>query len=101
MEAMGPVFILAAIPLMLRWVPPNRFFGLRIAATLRNESVWYDANALCARHLFVLGVLLVALEFVVPVSMRIPTLSIIASVGLAAIIIADWRTANRWERERR
>jgi hypothetical protein len=47
-----------------------------------------------------LGVFLVILEFVLPLSMRIQTLRIIASAGVAAIIIADWRTANRWERER-
>jgi hypothetical protein len=101
MEAIGPVLILLSIPLMLRWVPPNRFFGLRIPSTLRNTSVWYDANASSARHLFVLGLVLVLLEFALPLSLRNQTLRVIASVGFAAIVIADWRTANRWERERR
>ena len=59
MEAIGPVLILFSLPLMFRWVPPNRFFGLRIPSTLRNRSIWYDANALTARHLFILGVVLV------------------------------------------
>jgi hypothetical protein len=102
MEAIGPVLILLSVPLLLRWVPRNRFYGLlRIPSTLRNESVWYDANALCARHLLLLGLILVFLEFVLPRSMRIETLRVIASVGFAAIMIADWRTANRWERQRR
>ena len=47
-----------------------------------------------------LGLLLVILEFVLPLSMRIPVLRVIASVGVLAIRVADWRTANRWERER-
>jgi hypothetical protein len=76
-EAIGPVLVLLSIPLMLRWIPPNRIYGFRIPATLRNRSVWYDANALCARHFTVLGLILVTL-----------------------IIVVDWRTANRWERER-
>jgi uncharacterized membrane protein YwaF len=59
-----------------------------------------DANALCARHLLLLGLLLVLLEFVLPRPIRNETLRVIASVGFAAIMIVDWRTANRWERQR-
>ena len=101
MEAIGPLLVLLSLPLMFRWVPPNRFFGLRIPSTLRNRSVWYDANALSARHLFSLGLFLVLLEFVLPRSIRIEALRVIASIGFASIIFFDWRTANRWERERR
>jgi hypothetical protein len=31
---------------------------------------------------------------------RTEALRVIASVGFAVIMIADWRTANRWERQR-
>jgi hypothetical protein len=99
-EAIGPVLVLMSIPLMLRWVPPNRVYGFRIRATLRNKSVWYDANALGGRHFFLLGLLLVGLEFAIPPSMRTQTLRLTAIAGLALIIVVDWRTANRWERER-
>lgn len=101
MEAIGIVLILSSIPLLLRWVPRNRVFGFRIAATLRDDAIWYDANALCARHMLVLGVLLVSLEFILPPPIRIPVLRVIATIGFVGIIIVDWRTANRWERERR
>ena len=100
MEAIGPALVLLSIPLMLRWVPPNRIYGFRIPATLRNKSVWYDANALCARHFFLLGLILVVLKFTLPPSMRTQTLRLTALAGLALIIVVDWRTANRWERER-
>jgi len=43
----------------------------------------------------------VRLEFVLPRSIRIGTLGAIASIGFATIIVADWRTANRWQRERK
>ena len=43
---------------------------------------------------------LVSLEFVLPVSMRTPILRVIATVGFFGIIIGNWRTANRWARER-
>jgi|SRR6267154_4823505 len=100
MEAIGPVLLVLSIPLMLRWVPPNRFYGFRVPATCSNRSVWYDANALNGRHLFLLGFLLVGLEFVLPLQIRNATLATIATVGLITIIAADWRTASRWRRER-
>ncbi len=100
MEAIGPILIVCSIPLVLRWVPPNRFFGLRIPSTLKDESVWYDANALSGRHMMLLGLVMVALEFVLPISAWIPVLRIVGTVGLVGIVAADWRTANRRARER-
>jgi uncharacterized membrane protein len=100
MEALGPVLIVVSIPLIFRWVPPNRFFGLRIPATLRNQSVWYEANARNGRHLFALGLVMVLLEFVLPATLRIAVLRTIGTVGFVTIIVMDWRTANRRWRER-
>lgn len=48
-------FVVLAIPLMRRRVPPNDWYGLRVAATFADESVWYDANAGSGRDLLVLG----------------------------------------------
>jgi hypothetical protein len=100
MEALGPVLLVISIPLMLRWIPRNYVYGFRVAATLADESVWYDANALIGRHMFLLGVLMVLLELALPVTMRNQFLATVAIVGVAAIVVADWRTANRWRRER-
>lgn len=100
MEALGPVLILVSIPLMLRWVPPNRIYGFRIAATLRNRSVWYDANARAGWHCFLAGVLMILLELTLPTSFRNPVLATVAVVSLVLVVVVNWRTANRWERER-
>ncbi len=99
MEAVGPVLIVISIPLILRWIPPNYVYGFRVAATLRNRSVWYDVNALAGRHFALLGLFLVLLEFTVPEPVMRQTLRLTALVGLAVIVVMDWRTANRWERE--
>jgi|SRR3954447_19680092 len=99
MEAIGPLLVLLSLPLMFRVIPPNRFFGLRVPSTLRNRSIWYDANARSARHLFVFGLFLISLEFLLPASIMIETLRVVAVIGFASIIIVDWRTANRWHRE--
>jgi uncharacterized membrane protein len=100
MEAIGPVLILVSIPLILRLVPRNSFYGLRIPPTCNSESVWYDANALCGRHLLTLGLAMVALEFVLPRSMRTAVLATIGWSGFFTILVVDWRIANRWYRER-
>ena len=100
MEALGPVLLLMSIPLLLRWVPRNYIYGFRIAATLRSDAVWYDANALFARHAAILGILMIALEFVLPLSVRNYVLGTVALVGLGVILVTDWRTANRCDRER-
>jgi hypothetical protein len=100
MEALGPVLVVMSIPLLLRWVPRNYVYGFRIAATLRSDAVWYDANALFARHAFRLGLLMIALELILPLSMRNFTLAAVAIIGLAVTVVKDWRTANRWDPER-
>jgi hypothetical protein len=99
MAALGPVLILLSIPLIFRWVPRNRFYGFRVPATLRHDAVWYAVNARSARHLLLLGALMVALEFVVPRELASGVLAPLAITGLVVITIIDWRYANRLARE--
>jgi hypothetical protein len=99
MEALGPVFILLSIPLLFRWIPRNRLYGFRVAATLRSDTVWYDVNARSARHLLLIGCVMVGLEFVLPKSYRKGVLSTIAVAGLAAMTFVNWRWANRLARQ--
>jgi hypothetical protein len=100
MEAIGPVLLLMSIPFMLRWIPRNYVFGFRVASTLANDSVWYDANARFGRHMFVLGLFMVALEFMLPIAIRNQVLATVATLGVPILLVANWRTANRWRRER-
>jgi hypothetical protein len=100
MEALGPVLLVLSIPFMLRWIPRNHVFGFRVAATLANDSVWYDANAQFGRHTFLLGLFMVALEFVLPIAIKNQVLATVAMVALPILIVGNWRTANRWRRER-
>ncbi len=44
-SCLGLAMALSGIPLMLRKVPPNRLYGFRVPATLKDEQVWYEANA--------------------------------------------------------
>ena len=58
------LLILFAVPLWMRMVPPNRFFGVRTRATLGDEQRWYTVNASTGFDLFVAGVVLLAGIFV-------------------------------------
>ena len=100
MEVIGPLLMLVSIPLIFRWIPRNRLYGFRIPATLSSDSIWYEANALSGRHMFFLGALMVALELALPKDLRIVTLRAVGVVGVVVCVAADWRTANRWRRER-
>ncbi len=55
--ACDALFIVLAIPLMLRKVPPNVVYGYRTRATLRNASLWYEANAHFGRGFLIASVI--------------------------------------------
>jgi hypothetical protein len=100
-EAIGPLLIVLSIPLAFRWIPPNRLYGFRVGATLRNRSVWYDVNAQSARQCILLGAVMVGLEFVLPLTIRNQVLATLGIAGLALITVINWRQANQLERRRR
>ena len=51
------LLVLISVPLILRKVKPNPFYGFRIRRTLEDPEVWYRVNAYFARHLFFVGIL--------------------------------------------
>lgn len=62
----GALLMALALPLMRRRVPPNSLYGLRVRATFADPSVWYEANAMSGRDLFVLGAALALAAAVLP-----------------------------------
>jgi uncharacterized membrane protein len=38
------VIIIISIPLILRMIPRNGFYGFRVPKTLASDTVWYPAN---------------------------------------------------------
>jgi uncharacterized membrane protein len=51
------LFVLLAIPLILRKVPRNVVYGYRTRATLSNDYVWYEANAHFGRGFLIANVI--------------------------------------------
>lgn len=43
----------AAVPLMLRLIPPNPMYGLRTERTVTQSAAWFDVNAYAGRALLV------------------------------------------------
>jgi SdpI/YfhL protein family len=57
----GVLIILLAIPLILRRVPRNDWYGLRTEKTMHGpEQVWYDANRDAGLGLCAVGILTLA-----------------------------------------
>ena len=72
------------IPLWVAMVRPNRFYGVRTAATLADEAVWYAANRATGRDLVAAG------SFALALSVMLPEMGIegVAYVLLMALAIA-------------
>jgi hypothetical protein len=64
LEGCAILFAILAIPLMLRKVPRNVLYGYRTRRTLRDDNVWYDANAHFGRGLFIASITSVIAVFV-------------------------------------
>ena len=54
------LLIVFALPLWLRMVPPNHFYGVRTRAALGDEQRWYAINASAGFDMLVSGVVLLA-----------------------------------------
>ncbi len=53
----GLLFIILGIPMTLRMVKPNPIYGVRTPKCMRDERVWYEANAYCGKLIIVAGAL--------------------------------------------
>ena len=65
----GLLLMLVGLPLLCEKVPPNRFYGFRVRATLQDRAVWYAVNRFAARRLIWSGAALVLaamLFFLIP-----------------------------------
>ncbi|MHB1081653.1 MAG: protein kinase domain-containing protein, partial [Prosthecobacter sp.] len=51
-EFVGLVLATVSLPLWLRLVPMNSFYGVRLPSTFSSNERWYDVNAVFGKHLF-------------------------------------------------
>ena len=60
LACLGGLLVVVALPLALRLVPMNRFYGVRIPEAFESDERWYDINAFGGRALAVYGLVLFA-----------------------------------------
>ena len=85
---------------MLRRVPPNDWYGLRVDATRRSQRVWYDVNAEFGRDLLGLGILAGAVFAVGAWTTDDADLAAVAVcllyvIGLLVLMVRGTRNARR------
>jgi hypothetical protein len=79
------VTIAISIPLVLRKVPPNLFYGFRTKRTLSDTSLWYEANYRGGMNLIIASVLALGAR-VVLMQMLEPEIAGLASMGVLAVV---------------
>ena len=98
----GLLLIVTAVPLILKRVPPNRFYGLRVPPTGRSETVWYEANRRSGWDLLVLGALILSAAASVssqPAEFQHMALRLPTAIGLVGALIKGTVVAYRLERQ--
>jgi hypothetical protein len=81
----GVVLMASAVPLMLRRVPPNRWYGIRFPATIGDQEVWYEVNARSGRDLFCFGAVYLGVLLALPA--LVPGLGFVARILLPVGIL--------------
>jgi uncharacterized membrane protein len=101
----GLLTIAMAIPMVLRKVPPNGLYGLRVRATIADPVVWYEANARSGRELILVGTAFVCLSVVLSrlglsEAAYSTACGVFLVVTLVVVAIRGWLLAERLLRDR-
>lgn len=59
----GIASMAVSIPMILRWVPMNRWYGVRTRRAFASDEAWYEINAFGGKAFFVFGLFLVAVAW--------------------------------------
>ena len=62
----GVLFIILSVPVILKMVKPNHWYGFRTPKTLSNEPIWYKANYVFGWDLAGVGAVVILAAFVMP-----------------------------------
>jgi hypothetical protein len=53
----GALLMALSLPLVWRKIPPNGWYGFRVAKSLDNPQVWYEVNSYSGKRLFWTGLI--------------------------------------------
>ena len=97
--ATGLLLIGLSIPLMLRRVKPNWWYGFRVRKTLSDEQIWYESNAYAGKWLLMLGSIHTVVSFIlyfVPTfradfNAYAATCGVVFMIGFVIMIVLSFR----------
>ena len=80
-----------SVPLILRRVPRNAFYGFRTRKTLSSDAVWYPANVFAGQALALASVAAAGLVWLLPAGVPewMPAAVLVGAV-LAALAVGLW-----------
>jgi uncharacterized membrane protein len=86
----GVLLTVLSIPLILRKIKPNPFYGFRTPFTLSNETYWYEVNAYGGKWLFGAGIVIaiaaVILAAIPNVSLDFYAIACTLVMGIAMLV---------------
>jgi uncharacterized membrane protein len=73
-----------SLPLIFKWVPPNRLYGFRTPRTKADPDLWYRANSFGGWALLVAAAFSAILLFAAP-SSSYGLVELVAPIGVAVV----------------
>lgn len=80
----GILFVVLAIPMITRRVPPNAWYGVRTTETLGDDWIWYEVNAKSGWGFLILGVALTVIAILVNSELLLSGAAVIGAVAWGA-----------------
>ena len=97
----GLIFVSTSIPLVLRKIPPNRLYGVKVPKAYESPELWYKLNAKGGRIMIAYGVIMAAIGLVLlftgdrlglrPVYLLIGLVALIA-VSVIHVLVMTYRS---------
>jgi magnesium transporter len=83
----GLIFVSTCIPLVLRKIPPNRFYGVKVPKAYESPELWYKVNAKGGRIMIVYGAIMAAIGLILLFAGdRLSLRPVYALIGLVVLI---------------
>ena len=83
--ALVGLFAIIAIPLALRMIGPNAWYGFRTPETLADPELWYSANAFAGRAMLVAAIVSAVLLWLRPAWFAFGVFTNLAAVVLPSV----------------
>lgn len=101
--------LLLGIPLIIRKVKPNHFYGFRVSKFIfKSDDIWYEVNAKGGMHLIIIGAVLMVIASLALIYINDNILQgiflfitlLIEALGLILSLIITYNLAHRLAEEK-